>query len=58
MTNNQWKQYSLRQEIPTNLSFVWRIFKLWLKRKPYIVTISFSAKHNSETRFTGAQIEY
>jgi len=54
----EWKQYSLQQEVGVDLSFVWRIFKLWLKRKPYIVTISFSAKHNSETRFTGAQIEY
>jgi hypothetical protein len=55
---NEWKQYSLAQEVKVDRHLVWTIIKLWVKRKSYKVTISFHAKHNSETKFTGIQLEY
>jgi hypothetical protein len=58
MTENEWKQYSLFQEIKVDRHLVWTILKLWVKRKSYKMTLSFYAKHNSETKFTGVQVEY
>lgn len=55
---NDWKQYSIRQEVEVDYQFVWTIIKLWLQRKSYTVTISFHAKHDSKSQFAGAKIEY
>jgi len=55
---NDWKQYSIQQGIEVDYRFVWRIIKLWLQRKSYTVTISFHAKHDSNAKIAGAQIEY
>ena len=55
---NEWKQYSLAQEVRVDRHLIWTIIKLWVKRQNYKVTISFHAKHNSDTKFTGIQLEY
>ena len=55
---NDWKQYSIQQEVEVDYQFVWTIIKLWLQRKSYTVTISFHAKHDSNAKIAGAQIEY
>ena len=58
MTEREWKQYSLVQEIKVDRHLIWTILKLWVKRKTYRVTISFYAKHNGNVNISGAQVEY
>jgi hypothetical protein len=58
MTEREWKQYSLTQEVRVDRHLIWTILKLWVKRKTYRVTISFYAQHNSETKFNSVQVEY
>lgn len=58
MTEREWKQYSLTQEVRVDRHLIWTILKLWVKRKSYKFIISFYAKHNDNVNITGAQVEY
>ena len=55
---NEWKQYSLIQEVRVDRHLIWTILKLWVKRQNYKVTISFHAKHNPDRIYPGIQLEY
>ena len=56
--SNQWKQFRSVAEVQVTLSFIWSLVKMWIKRKPYYVTISFHYKEGGDVKLTGAQIEF